>query len=632
MVESTIDKIKDMTVERQIRKLAGVIDEQNKKIDASVDFSTDIDNLKTSDTNQNIEINKLKTTSAKHTTDIDNLKTSDVNQNTQINNLKQSVATNNESIESAITDINNLKESDANQTTQINNLKQSVATDKLATESAITALQNKDAEQDGTLTNHATLIQGITESLVSNVQIMPGTTTGDIKVRLDRESAAAIDSNDYNLGLPVSAEIIQGTGPSMFKIQITMSTGVKVVSNDFVFTTEAIGNDVYISSFTFKAGSQTGYLSADIGLNNGMTIEANNFLVPTDPNVTSAIADLQSRLTTVENSGITDINGLKTTVSEHTSEINTLKSDVAGLTTDKADVNNNEQTITAGTINATNINKNGVAVATVNDIPSVPDISGKADLNNSNQSIVAGSISATNITKGDVNVATVNDINSKADLSNPNQTITARNVNGTNINGVNIKKGNVAVATVNDIPDISGKVDKAQGANNAGKVLGIGSDGNVTPVTVSSGGGSEWEEVSLTNFPTNWVGGERIKIQTSLKFTYNVPSSWGSFDATPFSISKNTDGGDIIIECTISNARNDNLAIPIHIRAGNNDISCIELAYIHRMYGVSSWNSKGNLFQIWGLIFNSGSSYQSGTVVTPANLEQYVTKMWRLKK
>ena len=173
MVKSTIDEIKDITLERQIRKLAGVIDEQNKKIEQSVDYSTDIDNLKASD---------------------------------------------------------------ANQTIQINNLKQTVATDKLATESAITNLQNKDTEQDGTLTEHTTLIQDITESLVSGVQIMSGTTTGEIKVRLERESAAAIDSNNYNLGLPVSAEIIQGTGPSMFKIQITMSTGVKVVSNDFVFT------------------------------------------------------------------------------------------------------------------------------------------------------------------------------------------------------------------------------------------------------------------------------------------------------------------------------------------------------------------------------------------------------------
>lgn len=375
MVKSTIDDIKDITLERQIRKLADVIDEQNKKIDASVDYSTDIDNLKASD---------------------------------------------------------------ANQTIQINNLKQTVATDKLATDSAITALQSKDVEQDGTITDQATQIQGITESLVSGIQIMSGTTTGEIKVRLERESAAAIDSNNYNLGLPVSAEVIQGTGPSMFKIQITMSSGVKVVSNDFVFTTEAIGTDVYISSFTFKAGNQAGYLSADIGLNNGVVIEANNFLVPTDPNVTSAITDLQNRVSAVESTGVAGFNELKTTVEGHTTSINELNtevgnltSDVAGLTTDKADVNNSNQTIVAGTVNATNINK-----------------------------------------------------------------------------------GSVPVATVNDIPDISGKVNISQGTENAGKVLGIGNDGNVTPVSVSSG--EEWEEIDLENFPNNWVAGDRVRIYTTV--------------------------------------------------------------------------------------------------------------------
>lgn len=612
MVESTIDKIKDITVERQIRKLAGIIDEQNKKIAESVDYSTDINNLKTSDANQNIEINKLKTTSATHTTDIDNLKVSDANQNTEINNLKQTV-------EPAITDINNLKESDANQTTQINNLKQSVATDKLATESAITSLQNKDAEQDGTLTNHATLIQGITESLVSAVQIMSGTTTGDIKVRLERESAAAIDSNDYNLGLPVSAEIIQGTGPSMFKIQITMSTGVKVVSNDFVFTTEAIGNDVYISSFTFKAGNQTGYLSADIGLNNGMTIEANNFLVPTDPNVTSAIADLQTRLTTVENSGATDISALRTTVSEHTSEINTLKSDVAGLTTDKADVNNNEQTITAGTINATNINKNGVAVATVNDIPSVPDISGKADLNNPKQDIIAKSIFATNIDgvairKNNVAVATVNDIKNKADLSNPNQTIVARNINATGISAVNIKSNNVAVATINDIPDISGKVDKAQGTNNAGKVLGIGSDGNVTPVAVSSGG-EVWEEVNLSSFPTDWVTDSRIKVAFRTYYATHV----GSIKAD--ANKARTPTIEFIIPASFTS-----MNFPLY----SSDPG--QYLRINNIGGASQFNSDGYLFTLEAYASSNSSTAVADLTIDRSNASTYIYKMWRLKK
>ena len=469
MVKSTIDEIKDITLERQIRKLADVIDEQNKKIDASVDYSTDIDNLKASDANQAI---------------------------------------------------------------QINNLKQTVATDKLATESAITALQNKDTEQDGTLTEHTTLIQNIKESLVSAVQIMSGTTTGDIKVRLERESAAAIDSNNYNLGLPVSAEIIQGTGPSMFKIQITMSSGVKVVSNDFVFTTEAIGNDVYISSFTFKAGNQSGYLSADIGLNNGVTIEANNFLVPTDPNVTSAIADLQNRVSAVESTGVAGFNELKTTVEGHTTSINELNtevgnltSDVAGLTTNKADVNNSNQTITAGTVNATNINKNGVGVA-----------------------------------------------------------------------------------TTNDIPDISGKVNIAQGVENAGKVLGIGEDGNVMPV--NSTGGEVWEEIDLSNIPTNWVLGDRIKVVFKAQYTGT-------------SITANTNIATPVIEFFLSSNKSTGYPISAYRYTDNN--TCLLICSTE---GFSSF-ANVNMFSLYG--YYDGTTNPKSIKISTSNASTYIHKMWRLK-
>ena len=499
MVKSTIDEIKDITLERQIRKLAGVIDEQNKKIDASVDYSTDINNLKTSDAKQNTEINNLKTASGVHTTDIDNLKASDINQ-----------------------------------TTQINNLKQSVAADKLATESAITALQSKDVEQDGIITNHTIQIQDITESLVSGVQIMSGTTTGDIKVRLERESAAAIDSNNYNLGLPVSAEIIQGTGPSMFKIQITMSSGIKVVSNDFVFTTEAIGNDVYISSFTFKAGNQSGYLSADIGLNNGVIIEANNFLVPTDPNVTSAIADLQTRLTTVENSGVTEISGLKTTVSEHTTAINELNTDVTNLMTDKADVNNGNQSITAGTINANNINKGGVAVATINDIPVVPDISGKVNI--------------------------------------------------------------------------------AQGIENAGKVLGINASGNVEPTEISSGG-EVWEAVDLSNFPTDWVDGDRMKIS----FKVYIESSYTS-------IGHSAEHNSPFIELDV-HSYNSYITHPF---LWNGYDTYISISTLYRADVLN--NTNNDILTLIG-VTNASTNYKSYPLsLNRSNIATYVNKIYRLKK
>ena len=485
MVKSTIDDIKDITLERQIRKLADVIDEQNKKIDATVDYSTDIDNLKASDINQTI---------------------------------------------------------------QINNLKQTVATDKLATDSAITALQSKDVEQDGTITDHATQIQDITESLVSGVQIMPGTTTGDIKVRLERESAAAIDSNNYNLGLPVSAEVIQGTGPSMFKIQITMSSGVKVVSNDFVFTTEAIGNDVYISSFTFKAGNQTGYLSADIGLNNGVVIEANNFLVPTDPNVTSAITDLQNRVSAVESTGVAGFNELKTTVEGHTTAINELNTDVADLTTNKADVNNSNQTIVAGTVNATNINK-----------------------------------------------------------------------------------GSVPVATVNDIPDISGKVNIAQGVENAGKVLSVGEDGNVIPTIISVGG---IEKIDLNNWPTDWAEGDIIFI-TLHCYIKSTATSWEDTTRNVLSINNNDFNpwpfGRGAFSWIAGSTSNTYLTFPIE--SVDHAKAFISIVFP----GLTAFNrTSTTLCYISADGFNgaSGSLSISGgdiEITSPSQLANYVTSIYRIK-
>ena len=179
----------------------------------------------------------------------------------------------------------------------------------------IKTLSDNEVAQNNRIGVNESDITGIKESLISDVSILDGATTGNIKIRIDRNSATSIDSNDYNIGRPVSAEIIQGTGPSMFKIQVTLSSGQVITSNDFVFTTEAIGTDIYISSFTFKAGTETGYISADIGLNNGVTIQANDFLIPTDPNVTTNISDLQTRMTTAESNIVnntTEITDLKT--------------------------------------------------------------------------------------------------------------------------------------------------------------------------------------------------------------------------------------------------------------------------------------------------------------------------------
>lgn len=353
--------------------------------------------------------------------DVSAINATDALQWNDIETVKTDIGTINPKITKLEQDVTAINDIDTAQTNDINSIKA------------------KNGEQDSTLATHATEIDGLTKSLVSDVALMNGTTAGNVKVRIERKDAPSIDSNDYNLQKPTSIELVQGSGVAMIKAQVTLSDGTVLVSDDFMFTTDPIGEDVYISSFVFKNGNVAGTISADIGLSNGSTLTANNFAVPTDPNVTTAISDIQGRITTVENdvSGLkTTVNGhtssingldsevsnlerrltaveggsvvgfeaLKTTVEGHTTSISALNSDVADLQIDKADVNNVNQSIVAGSISANNISKSGVSVATVN------DISTKADLNNSGQTIVAGTVRATNITKNGVEVATLNDI------------------------------------------------------------------------------------------------------------------------------------------------------------------------------------------------------------------------------
>lgn len=460
-------------------------------------LETDVSGLTDNDSVQNNDISSLKTKTAKLETDVSVINDTDSLQWQDIESVKGDIGTITPKITKLEQDVTDINTTDAVQNTDISNLK------------------TKDSEHDNHLGTIDTEINGITKSLVSDVAILTGTTNGNVKVRIGRMDAPSIDSNDYNIQKPTSVELVQGSAPAMVKAQITLSDGTVLISDDFMFTTEAIGQDVYISSFVFKNGNVAGTISADIGLSNGSTLTANNFAVPTDPNVTSAISDIQGRVTIVENdtdglkttvnkhttaiNGLnTDVSGLKTTVNEHTTAINGLNTDVTSLQIDKADVNNGNQSIVAGSISATNITKGGVNVATVNDIPVVPDISGKADLNNTGQTITAGTINATNINK----------------------------------NGV-------GVATTDDIPDISGKVNIAQGIANAGKVLGINSSGNVEPITIDSGG-EVWEEIDIRHPPTDWVEGDRIKI-VCLK-SYGSSSGTNNWNTAPASI------GDLTID------------------------------------------------------------------------------------
>lgn len=95
--------------------------------------------------------------------------------------------------------------------------------------------------------------------------------------------------------------------------------------------------------------------------------------------------------------------------------------------------------------------------------------------------------------------------------------ITEINANITNLTNKNTEQDTA----------INGKVAIAQGTENAGKVLGIGSDGNVTPVTAGGGSGGElWERVNIDNWPTDWVNGDKIKVVPYIGYFETSATSW----------------------------------------------------------------------------------------------------------
>ena len=213
----------------------------------------------------------------------------------------------------------------------------------------IASIKDKDQTQDTNIGTLDAQVKGITESLVSDINIIDGTTTGKFKVRLDREKAPSINSNDYDLQKATSIELVQGSGPSMLKAQITLSDGTNLISDDFLFTTEAIGTDVYISSFVFKNGNVAGTISADIGLSNGTTLEANNFVVPMDPSLLNTVQDLSTRLTAVEGGSVAGFKELEVQVNTNKNNIATLTTEIDNLDIQKADQSNPAQTIKADT-------------------------------------------------------------------------------------------------------------------------------------------------------------------------------------------------------------------------------------------------------------------------------------------
>ena len=129
-ISSTLDRIKDTTIMRMIRNMAGIVNEQQdsidkmgEKVDDAVDLVNELDKEVDKATS---DISQLKISDAEHTEQIAHLDTVVDNHATEITALKAKDAT-------IDTEISSLKTKDTQHDTEIQGLSESVVTDLVAT-------------------------------------------------------------------------------------------------------------------------------------------------------------------------------------------------------------------------------------------------------------------------------------------------------------------------------------------------------------------------------------------------------------------------------------------------------------------------------------------------------------------
>ena len=176
-VTSTIDRIKDTTIMRMIRKMAGVIDEQTASVKA------------VNDKLDNFNIDGVETQLAKNTSDIGQLKISDNEHTAQITTLETNVD-------------NNAHE--------------------------ITAIKVKDTAQDSE-------IAGLTESVVSDLTATFDNNTRNLKISIEREKATSIDAT---VNIPASAQTGTYSAIAPITINDTNQIGIAIDSSSMEITAE----------------------------------------------------------------------------------------------------------------------------------------------------------------------------------------------------------------------------------------------------------------------------------------------------------------------------------------------------------------------------------------------------------
>lgn len=152
-------------------------------------------------------------------------------------------------------------------------------------------------------------------------------------------------------------------------------------------------------------------------------------------------------------------------------------------------------------------------------------------------------------------------------------------------------------------------------------------DGFVSAIEMMSSGssGEVWEEVDLTNWPTDWEVGDRVKlgIKKNVKATASNWTSAPSISGITLSISCPQ-----IVEFELIKGSTASVGIPFNISRGG--AGYISFGVIHVIGGVTRWNTGDNtLFSLDYYVINGSGSKSTSADIYTTNISTYVYKMWR---
>ena len=452
-------------------------------------------------------------------------------------------------------------------------------------EQDVVRIDAKDSAQDTNIKDNSDRITSTNNDLVAT----------EATVATHDSDIITLKANNEALAKSLVSDVLMTDGTTAGSVQVSIERvdGALITSANYKW-----GRDIGVR---LEAGTQAGYIKTVISLSDGTELESNEYkiveVLESDVYVTA--------ITLVPDMTAGTIGGNISYSNGTTQTINAVNVPTAPGVTSAIETLQGRMTA----VEQKNANQDASITAIDGRVQALENTPGIGQFANGRLGTIAGSTTDGRVKAEDDGTGSVNGWSAlKQRVSTAEGQIVTAQGDISNLDGL-----------------VSGKVDIMQGTANAGKALIVGTDGNVTPGDAT--GGEVWEEVDLSNFPTNWTSEDRIKIQIyGFEPQDSGPSTWSDSLTLSSGIHVSTLPNTKIIELRL-----DGFPYYFPVELSGYD-GCVDIgsAYFLNYNGFNS--TSGNFGFISITRFNGSAKISTNLGINRTNLKNVICKMWRLKK